>query len=128
MQPCIVGMDDRSPAVLAGPYDKTFVWGCFQQASELAGTLIRNINPWLPHRVHFGWSYVATHTTLWLDMRDQFAEEHHMEWEAQKSLTHSLNDLECDTEVIYQARLMKRQEDKEVANSREATVKQLLPE
>ena len=49
--------------------------GCFQQASELAGTLIHDINPWLPHRVRFGWSYVATHATLWLDMRDQFAKE-----------------------------------------------------
>ena len=44
---------------------------------------------------------MATHATLWLDMRDQFGEEHLMEWEAQKSLTHSLNDLERDTEVIY---------------------------
>ena len=28
--------------------------GCFWQASKLAGTLIRNIDPWLPHRVHSG--------------------------------------------------------------------------
>ena len=28
--------------------------GHFRQASELAGTLIRDINPWLPHRVCFG--------------------------------------------------------------------------
>ena len=102
--------------------------GCFWQASELAGTLIHDINPWLPHRAHFGWSYVATHATLWLDMRDQFTEEHHMEWEAQKSLTRSLNDLEHDTEVIYWACLIKRQEDLEVADSREAAVKQLPPE
>ena len=51
--------------------------GRFRRASELASTLIRDINPWLPHRVHFGWSYVATHATLWLDMQDQFAGEHH---------------------------------------------------
>ena len=102
--------------------------GCFWQASELAGTLIRDINPWLPHRVCFGWSYVATHATLWLGMRDQFAEEHHTEWKAQKSMTRSLSDLECDTEVIYRARLIKRQDDKEVADSREATAKQLPPE
>ena len=102
--------------------------GCFWQASKLASTLIHDINPWLPHRACFGWSYVATHATLWLDMRDQFAKEHHTEWEAQKSLTHPLNDLECDTKVIYWARLIKRQEDKEVADSREAAVKQLLPE
>ena len=102
--------------------------GCFWQASELAGTLICDINPWLPHRAHFGWSYMATHATLWLDMRDQFAEEHHTEWEALKSLMCSLSNLECGTEVIYRARLIKRQENKEVADSREATAKQLPPE
>ena len=75
--------------------------GRFRQASDLASTLIHDINPWLPHRAQFGWSYMATHATLWLDMRDQFGEEHLTEWEAQKSLTRSLNDLECDTEVIY---------------------------
>ena len=48
--------------------------GHFRQASELAGTLIHDINPWLPHRACSGWSYVATHATLWLDMQDQFAE------------------------------------------------------
>ena len=51
-----------------------------------------------------------------------------MEWEAQKSLTCSLSDLERDTEVIYWACLIKRQEDKEVADSREAVAKQLPPE
>ena len=30
--------------------------GRFRQANELAGTLIHNINPWLPHRARFGWS------------------------------------------------------------------------
>ena len=42
--------------------------GHFWQASDLANTLIHDINPWLPHRVHFGWNYVAAHATLWLDM------------------------------------------------------------
>ena len=42
--------------------------GCFRQASDLANTLIRDINPWLPHSVHFGWNYVAALATLWLDM------------------------------------------------------------
>ena len=78
---------------------------CFWQASDLAGTLICDINPWLPHRAWFGWSYVATHATLWLNIRDQFGEEHLTEWEAQKSLTHSLNNLEHDTEVIYWVRM-----------------------
>ena len=102
--------------------------GCFWQASELASTLIHDINPWLPHRVRFGWGYVATHTSLWLDMCDQFAEEHHTEWEAQKSLMRSVNDLECDTEAVYRAHLIKRQDDKAIADSREAVAKQLLPE
>ena len=107
--------------------------GRFRQASELASTLIHDIlihdiSPWLPHRVRFGWSYVATHTTSCLDMRDQFAEEHHTEWETQKSLMRYLNDLEHDTKVIYQACLIKRQDDKEVADSREAAAKELPPE
>ena len=68
------------------------------------------------------------HATLWLDMCDQFAEEHHMEWESQKSLTCSLSDLEHDTEVVYRACLIKRQDDKEVADSREAAAKQPPPE
>ena len=46
--------------------------GRFRPASDLANTSIRDINPWLPHKVRFGWNYVAAHTTLWLDMRDQF--------------------------------------------------------
>ena len=71
---------------------------------------------------------MTTHTTLWLDMRDQFSEEHLMEWKAQKSLMRSLNNLDCDTEVIYQTCLIKRQDDKEAANSREAAAKQMPPE
>ena len=55
-------------------------------------------------------------------------EEHLTEWEAQKSQMRCLNDLECDTEVIYRARIIKRQDDKAIADSREAAVKQLPPE
>ena len=33
--------------------------GHFQQASDLANTLIHDINPWLPHMVHFGWNYLC---------------------------------------------------------------------
>ena len=40
----------------------------------------------------------------------------------------SLSDLERDTKVVYQARLIKRQDDKEVADSREAAMKELPPE
>ena len=76
--------------------------GHFRQASDLANTLIRDINPWLPHSVRFGWNYMAADATLWLDMRDQFADEHHTEWEGQKLLMCSLNDLERNTEVVYQ--------------------------
>ena len=70
---------------------------------------------------------MAAHATLWLDMQDQFADEHHAEWEGQKLLTCSLNDLECNTEVIYREHLMKRENDKLAANSREATAKELPP-
>ena len=81
--------------------------GHFRQASDLANTLIRDINPWLPHSVHFGWNYMAAHTTLWLDMRDQFADKHHAKWEGQKLLTCSFIDLQCNTEVIYRECLVK---------------------
>ena len=105
--------------------------GHFRQASDLANTLICDINPWLPHSVHFGcfgWNYMATHATLWLDMRDQFADEHHAEWEGQKLLTCSLNDLEHNTEVVYRERLVKRENDKLAADSREAAAKELPPD
>ena len=102
--------------------------GCFRQASDLANTLIHDINPWLPHSVCFGWNYVATHTTRWLDMQDQFVDEHHVEWEGQKLLMCSLNDLECNTEVVYQECLVKRENDKLAADSREAAAKELPPD
>ena len=102
--------------------------GRFRQASDLANTLIHDINPWLPHSVCFGWNYVATHATLWLDMRDQFADEHHAGWEGQKLLMRSLNNLERNTEVIYRERLVKRENDELAADSREATAKELPPD
>ena len=40
----------------------------------------------------------------------------------------TLNDLEHDTEVVYWARVLKRQEDKVIADSKEAAVKELPPE
>ena len=42
--------------------------------------------------------------------------------------TCALNDLEWDTEVVYRARVMKRQEDKAIADSKEAAAKELPPE
>ena len=61
-------------------------------------------------------------------MRDQFADEHHAEWEGQKLLTRSLNDLERNTEVIFWERLVKRENDELAANSREAAAKELPPD
>ena len=61
-------------------------------------------------------------------MRDQFADEHHAEWEGQKLLTRSLNDLECNTEVVYRERLVKRENDKLAVDSREAAAKELPPD
>ena len=58
--------------------------GHFRQASKLANTLIQDINMWMLHSTRFGWNYVATHASLWLNIRDQFTEEHLEEWEAQK--------------------------------------------
>ena len=68
------------------------------------------------------------HAMLWLDLRDQFVEEHLEEWEAQKCRMGALNDLESDTKVIRRACIMKRQEDKAITNSKEAAAKELPPE
>ena len=68
---------------------------------------------------------MAMHATLWLDQQDLFVEEHVEEWEAQKSRTCALNDLEWDTEVIYRACIIKRQEDKGLADSKEEAAKEL---
>ena len=100
----------------------------FCQASELANTLIWDINMWMPHSTRFGWNYVATHTSLWLNIRDQFAEEHLEEWEAQKFRAAALNDLEWDTEAVYRARVIKKQDDKASTNSKEAAAQELPPE
>ena len=51
-----------------------------------------------------------------------------MEWEGQKLLTRSLNDLEYNTEVVYRERLVKRENDKLVADSREAATEELPPD
>ena len=71
---------------------------------------------------------MATHATLWLDMWDQFIHEYLAEWEAQKLLTRSLNDLEWNTEVVYWECLIKRENNQLMADSREAAAKELLPE
>ena len=102
--------------------------GCFRQMSELANILIWDINVWMPHSMRFGWNYVAMHTSLWLDIRDQFAEEHLEEWKAQKFQVAALNDLERDTEAVYRAHVIKRQDDKTCANSKEAAAQELPPE
>ena len=70
---------------------------------------------------------MATHASLWLDIRDQFAEEHLEEWEAQKFRTAALNDLEQDTEAVYRARIIKRQDDKARVDSKEAAAQELPP-
>ena len=102
--------------------------GHFRQASELANTLIWDINVWMPHSMQFGWNYVATHASLWLDIWDQFAEEHLEEWEAQKFWAAALNDLERDTEAVYRARIIKKQDGKARADSKEAAAQELPPE
>ena len=102
--------------------------GRFCRISNLAATVIRDINPWLPHQARFGWGYVAMNATLSIDLRDHFAMEHHKEWTEQKEQECALNDLERDTEVVYRAHIIRRQEDKLIADSKEAAAKNLPPE
>ena len=102
--------------------------GQFRHISDLAATIIRDINPWLPHQAHFGWGYVAMNATLWIDQRDHFAMEHQEEWAEPKEQECALNDLERDMEVVYRARIIRRQEDKLIADSKEAAAKDLPPE
>ena len=102
--------------------------GRFRHISDLAATVIRDINLWLPHQVHFGWGYVAMNATLWIDQRDHFSVEHLEEWAEQKEQECTLNDLERDTEVVYRARIIRMQEDKILADSKEAAAKDLPPE
>ena len=102
--------------------------GRFCRISDLAATVIQDINPWLSHQARFGWGYVAMNATLWIDQQDHFAMEHQEEWAEQKEQECALNDLERDTEVVYRAPIIRRQEDKLLADSKEAAVKDLPPE
>ena len=102
--------------------------GRFHRISNLAATLIQDINPWLPHKVRFSWSYVAMNAMLWIDQRDCFSLEHLEAWAEQKEEDCALNDLERDTEVVYRARIIQMMEDKLIADKKEADAKELLPE
>ena len=97
--------------------------GRFCCISDLVATVIRDINPWLPHQARFGWGYVAMNATLWIDQQDHFSVEHLEEWAEQKEQECTLNDLERDTEVVYRARIIRMQEDKILADSKEAAAK-----
>ena len=102
--------------------------GRFRCISDLVATIIRDINPWLPHQVRFGWGHVAMNATLWIDQRDHFAMEHLEEWAEQKEQECALNDLERDTEMVYRARIIRQQDNKLLTDSKEAAVKDLPPE
>ena len=102
--------------------------GQFHCISDLAATVIQDINPWLPHQACFGWGYVAMNATLWTDQRVHFAMEHLEEWAKQKEQECALNDLERDMEVVYRAHIIRMQEDKVLTDSKEAAAKDLLPE
>ena len=65
---------------------------------------------------------------LWIDQWDHFSVEHLEEWAEQKEQECALNDLERDTEVVYRARIIRMQEDKVLADSKEAAAKNLPPE
>ena len=66
--------------------------------------------------------------TLWIDQWDHFSLEHLEEWAEQKEQECALNDLERDTEVVYRAHIIRMQEDKALADSKEAAAKDLPPE
>ena len=65
---------------------------------------------------------------LWIDQQDHFSLEHLEEWAEQKEQECALNNLERDTEVVYRARIIRMQEDKALADSKEAAAKDLPPE
>ena len=50
--------------------------GQFCHISDLAATVIWDINLWLPQQACFGWGYVAMNAKLWIDQRDHFSMEH----------------------------------------------------
>ena len=54
--------------------------GRFRCISDLAATVIWDINPWLPHQACFGWGYVAMNAMLWISQWDHFSLEHLEEW------------------------------------------------
>ena len=66
--------------------------------------------------------------TLWIDQWDHFSVEHLEEWAEQKEQECALNDLERDMEVVYRACIIRMQEDKILADSKEAAAKDLPPE
>ena len=74
------------------------------------------------------WLGVCGHEQMWIDQRDHFSMEHLEEWAEQKEQECTLNDLERDTEVVYRARIIRMQEDKVLADSKEAAAKDLPPE
>ena len=102
--------------------------GRFCRISDLVATVIQDINPWLPHQARFGWGYVAMNAMLWIDQQDHFSVEHLEDWAEQKEQECTLNDLERDIEVVYRAHIIRMQEDKILADSKEAATKDLPPE
>ena len=101
--------------------------GRVRMSSELTEILMRDINPWLPHHSRFGWDYIADHCTLWLDVWEQFIEEHFWEWEAQKTCPYQLGPLEHNTKLAFHRHLIKRQAEMDAADSREDEAKKLPP-
>ena len=63
--------------------------------------------------------------TLWIDQQDHFSMEHLEEWAEQKEQECTVNDLERDMEVVYRACIIRMQEDKVLADSKEAAAKDL---
>ena len=46
--------------------------------------MLRDLNPWMPRVDRFSWNMVAREAATLLGIRDQYTEQHHKEWWAQK--------------------------------------------
>ena len=84
-QPCHLGAwmcvllhfwPDHSTAHLFG--------GQIIRQSVLSEIILRDLNPWMPRVDRFSWNMVAREAATLLGIRDQYTEQHHKEWWAQK--------------------------------------------
>ena len=104
-----MGVDSAASATWWPPSSRTSTCG-----SHTRRVLVRVTWPWTPR--------------CGLSSGIIFSMEHLEEWAEQKEQECTLNDLERDTEVVYRACIIRMQEDKVLADSKEAAAKDLPPE